>query len=210
MSEITDRAAEVNRTTWDSIRRQRDEGLIQKHHDIAANILTGKTCLSPEQRSLAGDVAGKRMLDLGCGDGCELLEWARAGAQIVGVDNSPRQVAAAQRSAQKLGISCELIVANILQLPEHLLQGDFDLVFSSWVTAWIGDLNRWFRSVYLALKPGGIFLLSGGHPVTGFVSDQQRGKSYRDNYFAEGPFIEEDSRASSEWNPSGDVQTTIE
>ncbi len=210
MSEITDRAAEVNRSTWDSIRRQRDEGLIQKHHDIAANILTGKTCLSPEQRSLAGDVAGKRMLDLGCGDGCELLEWARAGAQIVGVDNSPRQVAAAQRSAQKLGISCELIVANILQLPEHLLQGDFDLVFSSWVTAWIGDLNRWFRSVYLALKPGGIFLLSGGHPVTGFVSDQQRGKSYRDNYFAEGPFIEEDSRASSEWNPSGDVQTTIE
>ncbi len=209
MSELTDRAAQVNRYTWDSIRRQRDEGLIQKHHDVAAHLLAGKFCLSPQQRALAGEVAGKRFLDLGCGDGCELVEWALAGAQVVGVDNSPRQIAAAQRATQQLGVSCELIVADILHLPEGLLRGEFDLVFSSWVTSWIGDLGRWFHMVYLALKPGGIFVLSGGHPVTAFVSEIQQGASWRDSYFAEGPFFEE-AGFSSEWNPADDIQVTIE
>jgi SAM-dependent methyltransferase len=209
MSEITDRAAHMNRQAWDSIRRQRDEGLIQKHHDIAANILAGKTCLYPEQRMLAGDVAGKRLLDLGCGDGCELLEWARAGALVVGADNSPRQIAAARQAAQALGLSCELIVADILHLPEQLLQGDFDLVFSSMVTVWIGDLNAWFRNVYLALKPGGIFLLSGGHPVTQFASEMQKDDALRDSYFVEGPFLDE-AGVSPAWNPAGDPYTTIE
>ena len=77
----TDQAAIVNRQAWDSIRRQRDAGLIDKHHDVGADILAGKTSLTTVQRELAGDVTGKRLLDLGCGDGFELLEWARAGAR---------------------------------------------------------------------------------------------------------------------------------
>ncbi len=209
MSEMTDQAAQINRLAWDSIRSQRDEGLIQKHHDVAANILAGKTCLSPEQRALAGDVTGKQLLDLGCGDGCELLEWARAGAQVVGVDNSPRQIAAAQQAAKTLALSYELIIADILHLPEHLLQGEFDLVFSSNVTVWIGDLEGWFRNVFLALKPGSILLLSGGHPLTVFVIERQRGDSLRDSYFAEGPFLDE-AGISPEWNPAGDVYSTME
>jgi SAM-dependent methyltransferase len=102
MSDITDQAAQLNRTVWNSFRRQRDEGRVQKHHDVVAEILAGN--LSPQQRILAGEVAGKRLLDLGCGDGFELLEWAHAGAQAVGVDNSPRQIAAA-RGVPRLVVS---------------------------------------------------------------------------------------------------------
>jgi SAM-dependent methyltransferase len=209
MSEITDRAAHINRQAWDSIRRQRDEGVIPVHHDVAADILAGKTCLYAEQRLFAGDVAGKRLLDLGCGDGCELLEWVHAAAQVVGVDNSPRQIAAAQRAAQALGLSCELIVSDLLHLPEPLLRGKFDLVFSSIVTAWIGDLNAWFRNVYLALKPGGIFLLSGDHPLTRFTSEIQQGDTTRDSYFVEGPFLF-GPEVSPEWNPAGDPTSTMQ
>jgi|GEM_PF-5428981 len=43
----TDQAAAFNRQGWDSIRKQRDAGLIQKHHDVATDILSGKSCLSP-------------------------------------------------------------------------------------------------------------------------------------------------------------------
>jgi len=209
MSEATDRAAHLNRQAWDSIRRQRDEGLTPWRHDVAATLLVGQTCLYPEQRTLAGDVRGKRLLDLGCGEGCELLEWARAGAQVVGVDNSPRQIAAAQRAAKALGLSCELLVADLLHLPESLLQGEFDLVFSSFVTVWIGDLDAWFRTVSLALKPEGVFMMSSGHPLTRFAYDMQQGDATRDNYFVEGPFLFKGG-VDPVWNPSGDPTSTMQ
>jgi SAM-dependent methyltransferase len=206
---ITDRAALVNRQAWDSIRRQRDQGLIAKHHDVAADILAGKTCLTPQHWHLAGTVSGKLLLDLGCGDGFELLEWARAGAQVVGVDNSFRQIAAAQRAADALGVPCRLVLADLLDLPDDLLRAAFDIVVSAWVTAWIGDLSRWFQSAACALKPGGVFLLSGRHPLAAFFAEQQRSEAVRENYFQEGPFFAE-AEQSAAWNPAGDRYMTIE
>jgi SAM-dependent methyltransferase len=209
MSDMLKRAAQHNRVAWDSFRRQRDEGLVNKHVDVATEILTGKSCLSPEQLSLAGNVAGKRLLDLGCGDGFELLEWARLGADVVGVDNSPLQIAAAQRAAETLGVPCQLLVADLMQLPPELLQGNFDLVFSAWVTAWIGDLDCWFHAVYQALKPGGLFLLSGGHPFSVFMNDVQSNDGVHTSYLDEGPYVQEASQSDG-WNPTGDHLTTVQ
>lgn len=207
-----DRAAELNRHAWDSIRRQRDEGLIPKNVDVAADILAGRTARSPEQLALLGDVAGKRLLDLGCGDGKELLEFARDGAQVVGVDNSPLQLAAARRAADALGLSCRLVLADLLRLPDDLLRGEFDIVFSSHVTAWIGNLDAWFSLARRALKPGGVFLLTGGHTLSGFFGDMQRGKTHRQSYFDAGPFVFESHGhgSSKEWNPAGDQRTAVE
>ena len=210
MSDITDQAAKHNRYAWNSFRRQRDEGLVKYRRDPAANILQGKSYLGPEMIALVGDVSGKHLLDMGCGDGAEMLEWARLGAVVVGVDNSPRQLEAAQRNADKLGLSCRLILADLLRLPDELLTGQFDIVFSSFVTAWIGDLGRWFCNVFLALKPGGIFLLSGGHPVSKFVQEMEEGESYRDSYFSEGSFIIKESDEAHSWNPARDFLTTVE
>jgi SAM-dependent methyltransferase len=206
----TDEAAALNRHTWDSIRRQRDEGLIPKNVDVAADLLAGRTARSPEQLALLGDVAGKRLLDLGCGDGKELLECARDGALVVGVDNSPRQLAAAERAAAALGLSCRLVLADLLRLPDDLLRGEFDLVFSAHVTAWIGDLDGWFSAAHRALTPGGVLLLTGGHPLSGYFGDVQRGAGYRRTYFEAGPFVSESRGASKEWNPAGDRRTAVE
>ena len=206
----TDEAAALNRQTWDSIRRQRDEGLIAKHHDIAAELRAGKGSLYPEQRALLGDVAGKRMLDLGCGDGMELLQWTQAGASVVGVDNSPRQLAAARRAADALGLVCQLVLADLLRLPEDLRRGEFDIVFSSWVTAWIGDLDLWFSTAYRALRRGGALLLTGAHPLSSFFGEQRRGHTRRQSYFEQGPFIDHSDGRSPEWNPAGDRRTSVE
>lgn len=206
----TERAAEFNRHWWDTVRRQRDEGLIHKHHDVAADILAGRTELTPHQRQLLGDVAGKRILDLGCGDGFELLELARAGAEVVGADNSPAQLAAAQRAADTLGVSCQLVLADLLRLPEELLRGEFDICFSAYVTAWVGDLDRWFEGVYRALRPGGVFLLSGSHPLSGFFGELERGEARRGSYLEEGPFVETGAEPSAAWNPRGEPCTTVE
>ena len=174
MPQITDQAAEQNREAWDSFRRQRDEGLVNIRPDSAGDILAGRRFLYPENLELVGGVQGKRLLDMGCGDGAEMLEWARAGAIVTGVDNSPVQLASALRNAERLGVECRLVQADLLRLPEDLLQGEFDIVFSAWVETWIGDLDGWFASAKRALKPGGRFLLNGGHPVSQYVQRWSR------------------------------------
>lgn len=44
-----------------------------------------------------GDVSGKRILDLGCGDGTSTFELARRGAEAIGVDISPDLIAMAEK-----------------------------------------------------------------------------------------------------------------
>ena len=208
MSKITDKAAELNRKTWDSFRRQRDEGLSQERHDSAEDILRGKGHLRREYIELAGDVSGRRLLDMGCGEAAETCEWARLGAEVVGVDNSPKQIEAGHRNAQKLGVECRLIVADLLRLPEELLRGEFDIVYSCYVTAWIGDKDKWFRDVCRALKPGGIFVLGGGHPLGELIREVEEGAEIG-SYFSEGPHHIESSRKNV-FNPEGDLIKSIE
>ena len=205
-----ERAAEANRAWWDAIRRMRDAGLIAKNHDVAAQILAGTSGPCPEQVAFLGDLAGKRLLDLGCGDGCELVALARLGAEATGVDNSPVQLAAAQRTADALGVRVRLVEADFLRLPEDLLRGEFDAVFSSHATAWIGDLDRWFAAVRRALVPGGVFVLRGGHALAGFLAPRgaQRDPD-RSSYFEQGPFVQRAERSPA-WNPLGEEHTFVE
>ena len=212
MPQITDQAAEQNREAWDSFRRQRDEGLVNIRPNSAGDILVGKRFLYPENLELVGDIQGKRLLDMGCGDGAEMLEWARAGAIVTGVDNSPVQLASARRNAEKLGVECRLVQADLLRLPDDLLQGEFDIVFTAWVAAWIGDLDGWFANAWRALKPGGRFLLNGGHPVSHYVQQQEEdGEAVQASYFEEGPFfLDDDDGPGEPWNPAGDSVPTIE
>ena len=209
LRELTDRAAELNRATWDSFRRQRDEGLSECRRDSAQDILDGTGYLRREYIELAGDVTGKRLLDMGCGEAAETLEWARLGAEVVGVDNSPKQIEAGLRNAEKLGLTCRLIQADLLKLPEELLTGEFDIVYSAYVTAWIGDKDRWFAHVYRALRPGGVFLLGSGHPLGDYIHEEEEDPGFQDSYFSEGPiFIESDSK--NDFNPAGAMMKNIE
>jgi 2-polyprenyl-3-methyl-5-hydroxy-6-metoxy-1,4-benzoquinol methylase len=78
------------------------------------NVLGGEECTRSdgfdlEQRAFLGDLTDARLLDLGCGDGFELVELARAGAGVTGAGNSPVQLAAAQWAAGALGIRVRLI-----------------------------------------------------------------------------------------------------
>lgn len=209
MSDITDQAAEHNRIAWNSFRRQRDEGLSQWRSNSAKDILEGRGFLPRELIDLAGDVSGKRLLDMGCGEGAETLEWAKLGAEVVGVDNSPKQLEAAQRNPEKLGLSATWIQADLVRLADHVERGDFDIAFSLWVTAWIGDKEAWFRSVARALKPGGVFILGGGHPVGAYLEEIAEGREDRNSYFEEGPFTYESDETGT-FNPAGEWLKSME
>ncbi len=68
----------------------------------------------------------RRVLDLACGTGAATLALATSGAEVVGVDRSPRMLAIARASALARGLPVTLIEADIRQLPSGHGQGQAD------------------------------------------------------------------------------------
>lgn len=92
---------------------------------------------------------GERILDLGCGDGYLGARLAAFGCEVVGVDASAAQVAAARRRG------VEGAVARAERLP---FEAAFDAVFSNAVLHWVRDAAGAIASVRRALRPGGRFV----------------------------------------------------
>ena len=98
---------------------------------------------------------GERILDLGCGDGVLTRKLVDLGCQIVAVDSSAAQIAA----ARALGLDARVLDATALEF-----QDEFDAVFSNAVLHWIADAPRVMMGVHRALRPGGRFVAElGGH-----------------------------------------------
>ncbi len=72
-----------------------------------------------------GDVAGKRILDIGIGSGRLAMALLRGGAQVTGVDFAPQMLALAWKRAERLGVSerLELVEAEFM---DAKLEGKFD------------------------------------------------------------------------------------
>ena len=74
---------------------------------------------------------GKRVLDLGTGDGRLGLGAARWAASVVGLDADPAAIRAARRNARALGVHNVCFrVAPAQDLP--LADGSFEVVILSW------------------------------------------------------------------------------
>ncbi len=109
---------------------------------------------------LAGDVAGHRVLDGGCGSG-PLIEDLRAGGAVVtGFDSSPAMVDLARK---RLGDDADLLVADIGQ-PLPFPDAAFDDVVVSLVLHYLRDWTAPLRELRRVLRPGGRLLLAVNHP----------------------------------------------
>jgi toxoflavin synthase len=119
---------------------------------------------------LIGDVKGKRVLDLACGEGhfTRILRSAGA-AEVVGTDISERMIELAreQEARQPLGIEYRVEDARTVVGPR-----DFDLVVSAWLLAYArtrDDLVQMCRGVANRLGSGGRFVTVTTNPgVYGF------------------------------------------
>ena len=115
----------------------------------------------PEMLRLAGDVAGRRILDAGCGAG-PLSEALRAkGAVVAGLDSSAAMVSLARR---RLGEDAELYVAD-LAAPLPFADAEFDDVLASLVLHYLEDWAGPLAELRRVLKPGGRLLVSLIHPA---------------------------------------------
>lgn len=115
----------------------------------------------PAMLRLAGDVAGRRILDAGCGAGPTAAALRDAGAVVTGLDASAAMIELARR---RLGDDADLHVAD-LAAPLPFPDGAFDDVVASLVLHYLEDWAGPLAELRRVLRPGGRLLVSVNHPV---------------------------------------------
>jgi toxoflavin synthase len=106
--------------------------------------------------NLIGDVEGKRVLDVACGEGhfTRLLRNAGA-AEVVGIDISERMIELAREQETRRPLGIEYRVEDARDLAKH---ADFDLVVGAWLLVYaqtLAELGQMCRGLASRLRSGG-------------------------------------------------------
>lgn len=124
----------------------------------------------PATLALAGDVAGRRILDAGCGSGPLLAALRDRGATVTGIDSSARMLELARR---RLDADASLQVAD-LRDPLPFEDGSFDDVVASLVLHYLEDWGPTLAEFRRVLRPGGRLILSVDHPFVAYTLTDPR------------------------------------
>lgn len=119
--------------------------------------------IMPNMLKFMGDVRGKKVLDLGCGEGGYSRELAKRGAQLVSVDCSKKAIEYASNLAKEENLSIEHYIRNSNDLFD-IKSEQFDVVLCSMMLMDCEDFEGTLREVVRVLKPGGKLYASVLHP----------------------------------------------
>lgn len=185
---------ETNKKSWD--------GRVDTHlaSDFYSNesFIAGENSLKEIELAILGEVKGLKILHLQCHFGQDSISLSRMGAEVTGVDFSPKAIETAKDLAEKTVQNTQFICSNVYDLSEVLTE-QFDIVFTSYGTiGWLPDLGRWAKVVAQFLKPKGKFVFVEFHPVVWMFNDDFSKVAY--NYFNAGPIIENETGTYADKN----------
>lgn len=107
------------------------------------------------------DFAGKKVLDVGSGNGYVLSKYAQEGAEVYGVDLTPTAIDLCQRRFSFLGLNGHFQEANAEELP---FEDSFcDCVCSMGVLHHVPNTEKAVKEIYRVLKPGGRLIVMFYH-----------------------------------------------
>jgi ubiquinone/menaquinone biosynthesis C-methylase UbiE len=151
-----------NNALWDAWTRIHEGS---EFYDLAG-FKQGGVRLRQYEIDEVGPVAGMDLLHLQCHFGIDTLSWARLGARVTGADFSEAAVTLARSVATEIGIDdARFVRSDLYDLPD-VLDGDFDVVYTSrGVLGWLPDIRRWAQVVAHFVRPGGRFYVTEIHPI---------------------------------------------
>src|ERR1044072_226507 len=97
---------------------------------------------------------GARLLEIGCGMGSDLLQFARGGARCTGIDLTPRSIEITQQRFRVYGADGNFMISDGEHLPFRT--ESFDVVYSNGVLHHTPDTAGAIREVHRVLRPGGV------------------------------------------------------
>ena len=117
---------------------------------------------------------GKKVLDVGCGDGTDCNFYQKSGALVTGVEPSDGFVSNAKNKYP----DCTFILGVGEKLP--LEDSSFDVVFSKYAIQTSPEVPKVMSEVARVLKKDGLFIMLSKHPIRQFL-EQNADKNYFKN-----------------------------
>ncbi|MEU2349401.1 class I SAM-dependent methyltransferase [Modestobacter sp. NPDC049651] len=186
-----DESARANRGWWDAAA----PAYLAEHGDDLGDVdfLWCPEGLREADAHLLGDVAGRRVLEVGCGS-APCSRWLRtAGAVPVAFDVSGGMLARAAELNRATGVDVPLFQADAGRIP--LADASVDLACSAFGgLPFVADAQAVLAEVARVLRPGGRFVASVNHPMRWPLPDTPDPDDLRvvASYFDRRPYVETD------------------
>jgi SAM-dependent methyltransferase len=186
----------ANRRWWDAAA---PAYLAEHGSDLGdADFLWCPEGLREDDAHLLGDVAGRRVLEIGCGS-APCARWLRrAGADVVALDLSAGMLARAAELNRATGLCVPLLQADAGALP--LAPGSVDVACSAFGgLPFVADVEGALAEVARVLRPGGRFVASVNHPMRWPFPDSPDPEDLQvvSSYFDRRPYVETDDRGAT-------------
>ena len=186
-----DESVRASRSWWDSDAT----AYLAEHGDFLGEVdfVWCPEGLREADARLLGKVAGKRVLEVGCG-AAMCSRWLRTeGAEPVALDLSGGMLGHAADAAARSGIAVPLVQADAQRLP--FATGSFDLACTAFgAVPFVADSAAVMREVARVLRPGGRWVFATTHPLRWVFPDDPgpAGLTARTPYFDRSPYVEVD------------------
>lgn len=128
---------------------------------------------------LPADLTGKRVLDVGCWSGGDVLALTGLGGQVTGIEEHTREANSARRLCELVGCKAEIVTDSVYS-DRQSWAGTFDVVYASGVIYHVTDPLLFIRILFAYLKPGGTLVLetkgsAGDDSVCGYSGIAEKG-----------------------------------
>ena len=148
-AEFFDRWAEKSQKTLATI----DPEVVERYRH-SRKIFPKEFCIN-----LLGDLRGKRILDVGCGEGEDAVLLAKLGATVTGLDLSPGAIGVARQRAALNGVAGQVSFICAPLTSARLPPGSFDVVWiDNLLHHVLDELDVVLRTLLASAKPGATLL----------------------------------------------------